>query len=57
MHRRRKQCGDGRRELGSGGKREGAGGGDGNICNSVNNENKVKNYTLYFLQIVKDKTN
>ena len=40
-HRHRQQCGDGQREGGAGAA-GGKGRGDGGICNSVNNKNKIK---------------
>ena len=39
-HRHRQQCGDGQRERGWGWGEVGKGGGNGDICNSVNNKNK-----------------
>ena len=41
-HRHRQQCGDGQREVGEGMGGVGQRGGTGDICNSVDNKNKVK---------------
>ena len=41
IHRHRQQCGDGQRE-GGGWVEVGKGGGNGDICGSINNKNKEK---------------